>query len=266
MTGATANLDVYFRSMAEEGLFRSERNLRFYQNGLFRGIDFAGKDVLDVGAGTGLNGFYAACGGARRVICLEPAANGSTAGVHGKFQQLKRRLGTANIQMEPDYFQSFDFSGLSFDIILLHNSINHLDEPACVDLLRSRQALYRYRKIFDCLAAIARPGAKLIVCDCSRYNLFALLGTRNPFMPTIEWEKHQSPEVWARLLEEAGFENPKIRWSSFNRLGTPGRWLLGNKPMAWMLKSHFWLTMDKRRAPPAEAREGRRAEGSRPIH
>lgn len=244
---AAAHYDDYFRTMAEEQLFRSERNLRFYQGGLFRGIDFAGKDVLDVGAGTGLNGFYAACGGARSVICLEPEANGSTTGVQQKFQQIKRRLGTNNIQMEPAYFQSFDFTGLAFDIILLHNSINHLDEPACVELLHSREAQHRYRRIFDSLGAIARPGAKLIVCDCSRYNLFASLGTRNPFMPTIEWEKHQAPEVWASLLGHVGFGNPEIRWSSFNRLGKPGRWLLGNKPMAWMLKSHFWLTMDKMR-------------------
>lgn len=245
---ATTSFDEYFRTMADERLFKSERNLRFYQGGLFRGIDFSGRDVLDVGAGTGLNGFYAACGGARQVICLEPEANGSTAGVRQKFLQVKQRLGTNNIQMEAAYFQSFDFTGLSFDVILLHNSINHLDEQACVALQTSKEAARRYHEIFACLGAIARPGAKLIVCDCSRYNLFATLGIRNPFMPTIEWEKHQSPEVWARLLSEAGFEKPTIRWSSFNRLGRPGRWLLGNKPMAHLLKSHFWLTMDKRAA------------------
>ncbi len=76
-----------------------------------------------------------------------------------------------------------------------------------------------YHEIFS----LSNKGTKLIVCDCSRYNFFALLKIRNPFSPTIEWHKHQSPELWAKLLKEAGFINPKIRWSSFNTLGKLGK-------------------------------------------
>jgi SAM-dependent methyltransferase len=243
-------LRQYFPAMVEERLFPRERNLIFHQRWLFDGVDFENRAMLDIGAGTGLNGFYAACRGAREVICIDPEADGSTAGAQERFLRLKKRLGLDNIRFEPAYFQSFDAGNRKFDLILLHNSVNHLDEPACVDLLQDEAARARYRAIFEKIAALANPGATLIVCDCSRYNFFAALGVRNPVMPTIEWEKHQAPEEWARLLGEAGFVNPRIRWSSFNRLGSAGEWLLGNRFAAYFLKSHFCLTLEKRRDTP----------------
>jgi hypothetical protein len=64
--------------------------------------------------------------------------------------------------------------------------------------------------------------------------------------PHIEWEKHQAPGVWVRLLEEVGFAQPRLRWSSFNRLRGTGRALLGNPVAAYFLTSHFCLQMRKR--------------------
>jgi SAM-dependent methyltransferase len=229
--------------MVEERLFPRERNLIFHQRWLFEGVDFENRTMLDIGAGAGLNGFYAACRGAREVICIEPEADGSTPGAQERFLRLKKRLGVDNIRFEPAFFQSYEAGDRKFDIILLHNSVNHLDESACVDLLTDDAARTRYRRIFEKIAALAQPGATLILCDCSRYNFFAALGLRNPVMPTIEWEKHQAPEIWAELLGEAGFEEPRIRWSSFNRLGAVGERVLGNKLAAYFLKSHFCLTL-----------------------
>ncbi len=59
--------------------------------------------------------------------------------------------------------------------------------------------------------------------------------------PTIEWHKHQSPKLWAALVAEAGFAESRIGWTSFNRLGNPGKLLLGNKLAAYFLTSHFCL-------------------------
>jgi len=98
--------------------------------------------------------------------------------------------------------------------------------------------------IFEKLAALAAPGAKLIAVDCSRKNVFARAG-KNPLAPTIEWEKHQPPDLWADLLEQAGFENPRIRWLTFNTLRSVGRLLLGNRVAAHFLVSAFSLTMTR---------------------
>jgi hypothetical protein len=87
------------------------------------------------------------------------------------------------------------------------------------------------------------PGAKLVASDISCDSLFARLPLKNPLEPTIEWEKHQTPEKWAALLEDAGFRDPWIRWNSLNTLRRPGRIVLGNRVGAWLLGSGFCLTM-----------------------
>ena len=237
--------DLYLNTVVQEGLHLDKGKLRFQMNTLFRGIDFKDKSVLDIGGGFGLYSFYAASRGAKNVVCLEPEAEGSSSGTINKFQRLHRLLDCNQVQFKPVTLQALEPAAETFDVILLHNSINHLDETACINLLRESKAKSIYRKIFSEIDALSNQGAKLIICDCSRYNFFALLRIRNPFAPTIEWSKHQAPEVWANLLGEAGFVNPKIRWSSFNKLRHWGRVLLGNRLMAYFLTSHFCLTMDK---------------------
>ena len=142
--------------------------------------------------------------------------------------------------------QEFDPEGQSFDIVLLHNSINHLDEEACINLLKSSDAKARYDSIFSKLRQLGLPGSSLIIVDASRYNFFSLLHLKNPVARSIEWHKHQSPTVWARVLGEYGFSNPKIRWSSFNTFRELGRFFLGNRIASYFLTSHFVLQMRRR--------------------
>jgi hypothetical protein len=127
----------------------------------------------------------------------------------------------------------------------LHDSINHLDEQACINLLTDNDSYEKYQYICKKMYDIANNNAKLVVCDCSNSNFFASLRLINPFSRTIEWHKHQSPETWVSLLKEAGFIDPKIKWSSFNRLGNIGRFFLGNRFMSFFLQSHFCLIMRK---------------------
>jgi ribosomal protein L11 methylase PrmA len=63
-------LERYFEAVAQRG--RSRENWRFYLDYLFRGVDFAGRTMIDVGAGDGMFSFYAACAGATKVVSLEP--------------------------------------------------------------------------------------------------------------------------------------------------------------------------------------------------
>lgn len=64
-------------------------------------------------------------------------------------------------------------------------------------------------------------------------------------MPTIEWEKHQSPSFWLSMLKEVGFESVSMKWSSPNSLGVMGRAFLGNRIIAYFLFSHFRIEVRK---------------------
>lgn len=242
----------YLDIVVEEGLSRSKCYLTFYLSFLFQDISFVGKSMLDIGGGSGLYSFFAAVRGAKHVVCLEPEMVGSTRGTLKKFKQLSASLSLSNVSLQPVTFQEFDSVNQTFDIILLHYSINHLDEQACIKLQQDDAARKRYELIFQKLSKIAAPRAKLIITDCSKHNFFALLGIRNPFAPTIEWHKHQSPEFWSNMLSDYGFINPKIRWgldveayfSSFTGLPKGGR-LFRNRFASYFLTSYFLLVMEK---------------------
>ncbi len=238
-------VERYLDAAVAHRCYRNRGNLRFLMQSLYRGVDFRGKRVLDVGGGCGRDSFYAACRGASAVVCLEPEAAGSTSAVTDRFRTLSRALGFYNVILRPETLQTFDAEPESFDVVMLHNSINHLDESACIDLLIDPQAQDRYRVLFTKLFQLATCGANLILCDCSRYNFFAQLHIRNPFARKIEWHKHQSPYVWARLLRQVGFSNTVIRWSSFNSLRRCGQMLLGNQVASYFLRSHFQLIAEK---------------------
>ena len=239
------NLEGYLSAVIEEGLYPNRGNLQFHLKTLFKGIALENRRVLDVGGGSGLHSFYAACMGAKEVVCLEPETEGSRSGMGTKFRKLGGILGYNQVKFQPVTFQAFDPAEKQFDIILLHNSINHLDETACINLLNDKASKAIYMDIFSKLSLLASSGAKLIVCDCSRYNFFALLRVKNSFAPTIEWHKHQAPEVWVDLLSKVGFTSPRIRWTSFNTLRSPGRVLLGNQLLSYFLRSDFHFTMEK---------------------
>jgi hypothetical protein len=203
--------------------------------------------MLDIGGGNGLFGFYAACMGSDLVVCIEPESVGSSPGVTEKFNSIQSSLKIKDIiNLEKTSFQEYKTCNKKFDIILLHDSINHLDEKSCINLQHDKNAVESYNKIFQKLSKLSNNNAKIIITDCSRYNFFAYFNIINPFAKTIEWHKHQPPEYWAKLLSDVGFFNPKIRWTTFNPLYSFGRILLGNKFASFFIDSKFCLTMDKK--------------------
>lgn len=241
-------IEKFFDVVIQERLYSNAGNLNFYLGQLFKGVDFNDKSMLDVGGGDGLFSFYAASKGARSVICLEPEEQGSTSGFIDKFRRIQDRLSfLEQVQLLTTPLQDIDTSSFreSFDVILLHYSINHLDEEACTHLHKNKHERQKYKTLLRKIYDVANAGAKLVVTDCSRYNLFALLGIKNPLAPTIEWHKHQSPEFWAKLLAEVGFCNPTIRWRSLDQLRSFGKILFANKGAAFFQHSLFFLTMDK---------------------
>jgi len=117
-----------------------------------------------------------------------------------------------------------------------------LTNKRLLDNTISQQTYLAYfKKIYDGL----NSNGKIIITDCTRYNFFNIVGIKSPFMPTIEWYKHQSPTVWTKLLIDSGFKNPKIAWSYPNTFGKFGKFIFGNKIAAFFLLSHFRLELTK---------------------
>ena len=236
--------DVLLESLRRIGAIRGERMTRALMDSLFRGIDFEGKRVLDIGGGEGVYSFYAAAMGAAEVVCLEPEGAGSLGGEMTVFEQTRAALPHLPVRLVAQGVQNYaDRAG--FDVVALIASINHLDEPACERLHHDVEARAAYRDIFRHIASLTRPGGRIVIADCTRHNFFAALGLTNPLCRTIEWEKHQAPETWASVLTQAGFRNPRISWEPLYRLGPTVQALLSNKVAAWFLKSCFRLEMER---------------------
>jgi 2-polyprenyl-3-methyl-5-hydroxy-6-metoxy-1,4-benzoquinol methylase len=239
------SLSRFFDSAIHVRAYSNKRNLRRHLNYLFEGIDLRGKQVLDVGGGSGLLTVYAAVQGATSV-CIEPESDGSTGGAAKKFTLLKNSV---DPEMRADLvvssIQNYLSAARSFDVVVIANAINHLNEDACVRLLNDPLARDEYKLIFLSLFRSIRPGGWLVATDCSRSNFFNDLGLMSPLMPDIEWQKHQSPRIWDEILQEVGFAPATVRWSSPNTLGEAGRVVLSNRLAAYFLLSHFKLVARK---------------------
>lgn len=202
--------------------------------------------LLDIGGGTGLLSFWMAVNGGS-AICLEPEFHGSSTGMQEAFQSLARDLDVSpeQAQQQATTFQDFELDE-KFDIIILANSINHLNEEATINLQCDPDAVSVYVSYFEKMRNLLSDGGRVIITDCDRHNFFNTFGLKSPFMPSIEWQKHQSPRFWGKLLQKAGFKIADISWSSPNILGLPGRFFLGNRIIAYFLLSHFRIEAIKK--------------------
>jgi SAM-dependent methyltransferase len=89
---------------------------------LFAGIDLEGKTMLDIGCGHGRMGLWAAARGARRVVGLEPEAEGSSSGMQEAFDAAARRVGLANrVELVTKPLQEYEIAE-RFDVVLLAGS------------------------------------------------------------------------------------------------------------------------------------------------
>jgi cyclopropane fatty-acyl-phospholipid synthase-like methyltransferase len=214
---------------------RYENRARF----LFDGIDLTGARVLDVGCGSGAWAIWAALRGAAEVLGIEPEFDGSTADSLGRFRHiidrldLKEKVRATNQslqELEPEQ---------AFDVVVMFNVINHLDEDAVETLDRDPAAFQRYVGTLSRLRAHVRDGGWVVVADCARTNLWNQLGLESPFARDIDWSKHQNPAVWARVFQSSGFRVVDLRWSPLQ----PFLRLTSNWPVHYITCSHFVLRL-----------------------
>jgi SAM-dependent methyltransferase len=207
---------------------------------LFQGIALAGTHVLDIGCGTGAWAIWAALHGADRVVGIEPEAQGSTTNTLATFQQTIETLGLGGkVVATNHYFHQLPLPKRPFDVVVIYNVINHLDEDAVVVLHRSLAAFEQYITLLQNLRLQMHPGSWIVVADCGRDNFWHRLGLRSPLAPSIEWHKHQNPHTWINVFERAGFRCFDLRWSPlqpFVRLTT-------NRLVQFFTCSHFVLRL-----------------------
>jgi len=236
-----ADIGIFERISAIIGGRKTPQHIKYNCNQAFEDIDLARKHVLEIGAGEGILSAYAAQF-AKHLTAIEPEAAGSTEGYSSTIQHMKERLNVPNFEIFQDIVQNYDCGVRKYDIVLMHNSINHLDEPMCEKLLYSREAKNAYRTIFNHISSMMSPGAKLIIADCSRQNFFKMIHMKHPITPQIKWEKHQAPKTWVNILEPLGFVKEELSWT----VAYPLRrfsFLLGNQILAFFLFSHFRLVL-----------------------
>tara|TARA_Y100001970_G_scaffold199595_1_gene242794 strand:+ start:29447 stop:31381 length:1935 start_codon:yes stop_codon:yes gene_type:complete len=216
-------------------------NFKFYLYKLFGGINFKNKNVLDIGSGTGIFSIYSSFAGAKNVYSLEPEDEGSSELMLDNFFKLKNMFQCDNINIIDKKLQDFYNNDIKFDIVILHNTINHLDEDATINVHNNLTSQKKFIKIFKEIKNMLNEDAEIIITDCSKYNLFGDLGIKNPFAPQIEWEKHNSPYAWKKILLKSEFHSITVEWINHNSLRSIGSWLFGNKYMSYFLNSYFLI-------------------------
>lgn len=231
-------IDDFYDTVLKNSNYNNKKNLQRHLKYIFNNFDFKGKTILDVGGGIGLLSMYAALLGSK-AICLEPESSGSTVGVQSNFNKLAEEIDCHNkLKFVSKTFQECDFKKKSFDLIVIANAINHLNEEACIRL-PEKSAENSYNLILKKMRDLLKDNGKLIITDCSSSNFFNDIGLNNPLMPSIEWHKHQSPNTWSNLLKKNGFKHTIVSWSSFNSMGRLGRILMNNKYVNYLTLSHF---------------------------
>ncbi len=220
--------------------------LRKYLAYLFSDISFEGRRVLDIGGGKGLHSLFAACSGAKKVVCLEPELEGSSNECFRSLEEVSDRF--PNITPRRQTLQEYQAEDEKFDILILHNSVNHLDEESCKLLhLEKPSARDAYRRIFSKIDCLADLGAITKIADCARSSFYWDHDLRNPFALTVEWSKHQSPMIWSSFLGDLGWTQTSLRWLTPLALVDPASISpsLG-RIFSYFTNSHFCLTMEKR--------------------
>jgi SAM-dependent methyltransferase len=227
-------------TLAQEEYGRSSQDLHLYFTRLLRPSELDGLKVLEVGSGNGLASFLMAESGAD-VTALDPLERGS----NDKMNYFYRRYESActraiHVHSVQQSFQDFDERG-PFDLILSHNSINHLDEVACTSL--ESQGRESYEQIFAKFSLLLRSNGRLWIADCARHNLWGQMRVRNPFVPSIDWSLHHEPRTWMHVAQGSGFREESLEWN------VPSRRLLSRVPLilrrgvSYSISSHFTLRL-----------------------
>lgn len=205
------------RYLCEKNIWWSSERLDYTLGAHFRGLTLDNRTVFEIGAGPGFFSTWCVIHGATEVVAIEPEATGSSIGVRLEFEELQhaiklnKKVFYLSMTLE-EYLYKYKLT--SFDYILMHSVINHLDESATERLhfTAAEEERQRYKDIFKSLYHKLKPKGIISIYDVGRCNFWNDMKLRNPFGATHEYHKHQQPKVWKKLLHQSGYEFMDLLW------------------------------------------------------
>ncbi len=217
----------------------------YFRNYIFEGVNLKTKSLLDLGGGNGIASFFAAhSDNSCRCTIVDPFEDGSNTLMITQYEKLSKVYGNA-VKLHKGYVESLPIDE-KFDIILMHNSINHIGEEIIADIVSSQKYWKEFSARLEPIIMRAKKGATIIVADCSNKNFWNDLGIKNPLAPTIEWNLHQPPRVWQKMLENFRCKHLRTNWTSRREFLFLGKFLLANKFLSYFTDSHFVSTYIKK--------------------
>ena len=211
----------------------------YFRNYIYRDIDLDNKKILDIGGGNGLASFHALDSStSSSAWVVDPIAEGSNDLMFEQYDSMKKNYDPDRIAFHRDYVDTLQDPD-TFDIIVMHNTINHIGEDILEDIPHNNDAYVEYvRRLKKILDRLSSNGI-LIVADCGSKNFFGQIGLKSPFAPSIDWHLHCEPGVWKEMIEEIGFSHIKTKWTARREFGSFGNFFLANRVCSYFLNSHF---------------------------
>jgi len=211
----------------------------YFREFIYSNVDFQGKTIADVGGGNGIASFYALSADPQcQCWIVDPIIEGSNLAMMDQYALMAEKTDATRVHFHKDFIETLE-DPQQFDIVLMHNSINHIGEDI-IEEAKSNDGRYlefigRLKPIIDRVV----QGGTIIVSDCGTENFWDKIGLRSPFAPTIEWNLHGEPEFWQKMLESVGCAHVKTGWTSRRELGKLGKLLLANRFTSYFTTRHF---------------------------
>jgi hypothetical protein len=226
------------KKLKECGLKRTFGYNFYFKNYIFDKIILKNKKLLDLGGGNGVASFFA-YNSERSCKCtiVDPYLEGSNKRMSLQNKKLSKIYNNA-VRLHNDYIDTLP-ENYKFDIILMHNSINHIGEDIIGDIDSNKNSQIEYSRRLSKILERANANATLIIADCSSKNFWNDLKIKNFLAPTIDWNLHKPPNVWKNLIENLGFEHISTKWRARRELLSFGKFFLSNVYASYMLNSFF---------------------------
>ena len=225
--------------LSKAGIARPDGYEFYFSNYIYRDIDLDGKKILDIGGGNGIASFHALNSSANCCAWIvDPIVEGSNDLMFKQYNSLKKNYDAERINFHRDYIDTL-LDPNAFDIIVMHNTINHIGEDILKDISYNNEAYSEYVSRLKTILDRLSSNGILIVSDCGSRNFFGQIGLKSPFAPTIDWDLHCEPRVWQQMIEDLGFSHIKTQWTARREFGFFGKIFLANRLCSYFLNSHF---------------------------
>ena len=158
--------------LSEAGITRSNGYDFYFSSYIYKDINLDGKKILDIGGGNGLASFHALDNSSScSAWVVDPIAEGSNELMFEQYESMKKNYDPGRINFHRDYVDTL-LEPNTFDIIVMHNTINHIGEDILEDINNSSEAYAEYVSRLKTILDRLSSDGTLIVADCGSKNFF----------------------------------------------------------------------------------------------